>query len=284
MKKLGFYANIHRDENLRLTNRLIDYADGLGFSCVIENKYRKNYGAHNNNIVFCDNIFETADFIVVLGGDGTMLAAAKPAAVHGKPILGINLGKLGFLTATDKFGGEKILKSIAEDRYAVEERIMLKAISANENPGWLALNDVCLSKDSRSRPCGFEISINGEFIDSYIADGVIISTPTGSTAYNLSAGGPLIKPDLDLFAVTPVCPHNLYARPFVVSSNDTIVVKSVSPDDRRIIAAIDGEDVFSMTRGEKISFVKSEYKTRIIKTQNSHFYALLREKLVREMP
>ena len=260
MKNIAFIINEDKDPKLAFAGALAETAEALGFVCRIDG-----------------DVFDGADFALVLGGDGTMLSAAKSAALRGIPIMGINLGKLGYLTTAERSGAAAALEAVAAGRFRLDRRIMLEAAL----PGGktlCALNDVCLSKNTALRPCAFELRVNGELIGEYAADGLIVATPTGSTAYNLSAGGPVMKPDAEMIALTPVCPHNLRARPLVISSGDAAAIKNTNPGNAGIIVSSDGAEAFLLPPGGEIEIKKSPLSVGIIRTREIGFYDILREK------
>lgn len=214
-----------------------------------------------------------SDFMVVLGGDGTMLRASKMAAKYNIPMLGINLGNLGYLTDADRKDGLKAIGNVLAGEFRREQRMMLKA------RGELALNEVFLHGKT-SKLASYRIDVGGcvgyGHMDTLRADGILVATPTGSTAYNLSAGGPIIKPDSEMIVVTPVCPHTLYARPWVISGNDEVCI---TPVDEDAVAVLDGEVKFHIKKGECLIINRAECSATIIKTSNINFFEVLRKKM-----
>lgn len=213
------------------------------------------------------NMRDFGDFTFVTGGDGTILRAADFYAERGIPILGINTGRLGFLSHTGMDNIEDVVRSVMNGNYTVEDRIMLKA---DENS---ALNDFVLKGCTPLRTSKFRLSINGEFVCSCIADGLIISTPTGSTAYNLSAGGPILHPALNAFAIVPICPHSLNIRPLVIPSGETA---AVTAEDKLISVYADG---IHLKNTEKIEIKIAGYSARLAFVNNGSFYSLVQNKL-----
>jgi len=261
MKKIGIYPNTSKEKAVAVANELVGFVGSLGIGCFIASEKGQ----------LCE-----ADVLVVLGGDGTMLRAARETAMYNIPLLGINIGKLGYLTAMESEDTEKAIKAVVEGDYAIERRMMLQAIVGSQEP-LIALNDVYITRGVQNRMFGFEIWINGEYIYTLSADGLIICTPTGSTAYNLSAGGPILKPDAEMIAVTPICPHALHARPMVVSSKDEVVVK-INGDGGKIVSA-DGEP-YELLDNERITIKRSQHSALIIKTNKQSFFDVLRHKMI----
>jgi len=219
---------------------------------------------------------QKADLWVVLGGDGTMLRAAKNAALLDIPLLGINLGNLGFLTDADKQDGLKSLENVLLGQYESQKRLMLAAsIEASlPSPKNLALNEVHVSSDARLQ--SFSVYVNGVHMDDIRADGVIVATPTGSTAYNLSAGGPILAPYGDMIVITAICPHSLSTRPWVIPASDTV---SIVPGGTGLLM-LDGEKQAEIPPGSGVEITRAPVSATIIKTTSTHFYEILRRKKI----
>ncbi|MCL2353987.1 MAG: NAD(+)/NADH kinase, partial [Defluviitaleaceae bacterium] len=207
MKKIGFITNEKRDINASKTDEIKSFIKSLGH-------------------IACESLEDDIDYIIALGGDGTMLAAVHQVAKRNIPLLGINLGRLGYLTDTSSEGALEAVGKLLAGDYKVERRMMLEAEVLNPAGGSTiaALNDIVIHRGQSSRPIHYNLSINGEYIESFCADGVIVATPTGSTAYNLSAGGPLLNPISNMMIITPVCPHMLNAHPIVAGCEDVISI------------------------------------------------------------
>lgn len=213
-----------------------------------------------------DNMSVFGDFTFVIGGDGTLLKVAKFYSKYDIPVLGINLGRLGFLSQCVNV--KEALETVLENKYSVEDRMMLSS------GGLLALNDFVIKGCDPSRTSKFYLEINGEVVCDYIADGLIVSTPTGSTAYCLSAGGAVIYPTMEAVTIVPVCPHTLNARPLVVPASEKITVRC---GDKLLSVAIDG---FESTRCvEKITIKTAENKAKLAFLKDERFYSVLRNKL-----
>ena len=242
-----------------ITNRHKD--NEMAFSCRVRNFLE------SRNVVIVPE-WEQADFWIVLGGDGTMLGAAHKAALLGVPLLGINLGNLGFLTDAEKDDGLRALEDVLEGRYEVEPRLMLSYA------GGLALNDVVVASDGRLST--FSVYVDGMHMDDIRADGIIVATPTGSTAYNLSAGGPILAPYGEMIAITAICPHSLSVRPWVVPATDEIRI--IPTHDANLL--IDGEKCGIISASADIAISRAEVNAKIIKTSATHFYDVLRRKKI----
>ncbi len=213
-----------------------------------------------------DNLDFFGEISLVIGGDGTLLKAARFYSGVNIPVLGINLGRLGFLAQAASV--REVVEAVINKKYFVEERMMLAAIDK------LALNDFVIKGCDPSRTSKFYLEINGKDVCDYIADGLIISTPTGSTAYGLSAGGPVLYPTMDVVSIVPICPHTLNARPIVVPSSEEITVRT---GDKLLSVSIDGFDTTKCV--EKISIKSAPNKALLAFLKEGQFYSVLRDKL-----
>ena len=222
------------------------------------------------------------DALLTLGGDGTLLRGARFLAGHDVPILGVNMGHLGFLTCCPADQLENSLMRFARHDYVVESRVMIRVSvldkNRKEHGPWLALNDVAIHKGGFARVVPLRVSVDDELIASYSADGVVISTPTGSTAYSLSAGGPVIVPTLETILVSPVAPHTLAIRSVVVSASSRITVQADgTPED--LMITVDGQTGASFAGGDTVSVQRANESIKIVRFPGSSFFATLREKL-----
>lgn len=215
-----------------------------------------------------DKMENFGDFTFVIGGDGTLLKSAKFYSEFDIPVLGINLGRLGFLSQAGVNEINNVISAILENKYNIEERLMLNSENA------LALNDFVIKGCSHSRTSKFYLEINNKFVCDYIADGIIISTPTGSTAYGLSAGGPVLYPTLDSIVIVPICPHTLNARPLVVPSGEKITIKTM---DSLLSVFADGYDTGECV--DRITIKSDIKKAKLAFLNNNSFYSVLRNKL-----
>lgn len=219
------------------------------------------------------------DLVLSLGGDGTMLASVRAAAPHGIPVLGINLGGLGFLTAVAPGEALTALERVRSDDYAIEERLMLEVSDPSApDDRWVGFNDAVVDKGGIARIATFHVSLNGEFVSEYIGDGLIVATPTGSTAYSLSVGGPILMPTLHVMTLSPISPHSLVQRPIVFSSGDTvaITVRSVSG---HVVLTVDGQRTRTLAEGATVTIAQSRYRGRLVRFADHSFLSVLREKL-----
>ncbi|NOT21499.1 MAG: NAD(+) kinase [Nitrospiraceae bacterium] len=222
-----------------------------------------------------------ADVLLVLGGDGTMLNAARLAGERGIPILGVNMGGLGFLTEVRLEHLYPSLERVFANNFVLDERLMLRT-QIHRNGETVAqgvvLNDVVISKGTVARMIQLKIAIGGRFVTNLRGDGLIVSSPTGSTAYSLSAGGPIIDPAVQSLILTPICPHTLTHRPLIVPGNAEIDLTLTSKDDGSM-ATLDGQVGVAITQGDRVVIQASEHRTKLIRFPESNYYDVLREKL-----
>ncbi|MBM7685521.1 NAD(+)/NADH kinase [Defluviitalea raffinosedens] len=282
MKRIGLLPNVEKDIGLVNTAMILDWLEKK--NCTINllevpaQLLQRSDLAKNENQLYRDS-----DFIVVLGGDGTFLGAARNAALYDTPILGINLGTLGFLAEVEKRSSLEALQKVLNGEYSIEKRMMLEASvydCHNDERKFICLNDIGITRGSLSRIIDLKIFINDNFVDDYPADGIIISTPTGSTGYNLSAGGPILDPNTNMMVITPICPHSLYARSIVVSDGDIIKVQIGENFGCDVILTIDGQMGYHLKSNDIVTIQKSQYQTSLIKTSNYSFFDILRKKIV----
>jgi NAD+ kinase len=229
-----------------------------------------------------DELAQRAEMAVALGGDGTMLQAARTFSSAGVPILGVNVGRLGFLTDTGPEGMLDVLASVFAGDYAIQERLMLtgEVHRAGQVVGgpFAALNDIVVNKGELAQVVRLESWVDGSFVSEYNADGLIFSTPTGSTAYGLAAGGPIIVPSSQVILVAPICPHILTNRPLVIPG-DSIASCVVIESRGEVLVTIDGQEGFPLQAGDKVSVRRSEHNARLIQTASGDFFDVLRTKM-----
>lgn len=227
---------------------------------------------------------ESADLAIVIGGDGTMLHTARRLAPHGVPLIGVNAGRLGFLADIRREALTSTLDSILNGEFSEEWRHLLKAEvfpASRETAGWTdqALNDVVVQKRDVGRMIEFETHINGNYVCNHRADGIVISTPTGSTAYALSAGGPILHPDLDAVAIVPICPHTLSDRPIVVGGDARIEIVMQQADGSGAQVVLDGQESAPLAASDRVVISRADKPLRLLHPAGHDYYHLLRHKL-----
>ncbi len=278
MKKIGIICKAGRPEPQEMLRELLPWLRQKGYETFVD---ADAAAALNMKGYQRNEIASLADVVLVLGGDGTMLSVSRLVAGKGVPILGINLGSLGFITEVNRDEIYDAMEAMLSDGCAVEERMMLNARIhrlGEKIAEYTVLNDVVINKGALARMIELETCVNGMYVTTYRADGLIISTPTGSTAYSLSAGGPIICPTLDSIALTPICPHTLTNRPIVLpdDSKVDITLKSLSED---VYLTLDGQVGFSLRKDDLIEITKSDFRTRLLIPCERDYFEILRKKL-----
>ena len=283
MNNFFIIANAIKDPGLMMTDRIATYLQDRGCSCEV----LRTAGRREENFHYTDpgRIPEGVQCILVLGGDGTLLQAARDVVGTRLPLLGINLGTLGFLAEVDRKSVYPALDKLIRDDYEIEERMMLegRVTRAGEVIGEdIALNDIVIARNGPLRVVGFRNYVNSEYLNSYLADGIIIATPTGSTGYNLSVGGPLVSPSSHMTIMTPVAPHTLSARSIVFSPEDVITVELAEGRHQDVesgVASFDGDTMIPMVSGDRIIVRQAKASTRIVKLNHLSFVEILRQKI-----
>ncbi len=228
-----------------------------------------------------ETVYSEADVLIVLGGDGTILEAARRAAQKGTPILGLNLGRLGYMAELE-LGDLDLLSRLFSGEYEIEKRSMLRVelLSGGELKSFCyALNDAVISNGSVSRIVDVELSEGGNRVATYRADGLIIATPTGSTAYSMSAGGAIVDPRVPCFCVTPICPHSFLSRPLIFSDSSTLEVRNICAREKMLYLTVDGRMNFELYRNQVVRITKSAMQTNLIRLKSCGFYQKLWQKM-----
>ncbi len=285
MDRFLVITNERKDKGNVITKQIADYITNSKRKCSLIGTLELEDNKVNPAI--------DAQCAIVLGGDGTIIRCATHLMDLNLPILGINLGTIGFLAEIEKNHIKEALDRLFNDDYVLENRMMLSGelhLRANNRPSDIndgittgyALNDIVITRKGLSRIISLQIYVNNEMVDDYRGDGVIISTPTGSTAYNLSAGGPIITPKADVMVITPICAHSLSPRSVVVSAEDVVKVivrRSKKTQYDEAIVTYDGQTVIDMGTEDEILIKKANYNTRLIRLNQTGIYEILRSKL-----
>ncbi len=230
----------------------------------------------------CD-IPESVDWVVVLGGDGTLLGAARRIGRYGVPILGINMGGLGFLTGIPLDRMYPVMEAMINGELEVESRIMLETRVFRQEQmvfHFQVLNDVVINKSTLARIIDLDVTIDDEFLTTFRADGLIISTPTGSTAYNLSAGGPILYPTMETFVLTPICPFTLTNRPIIFPDSAVIRIRMGKESEQTVVLTFDGQVGFDLLHEDRLDICKSREKITLFKPPDTSYFKILRTKLM----
>jgi len=278
-QRLGIIANRRRPDAEDTINRIHRWAEPNDWPVVFTEGLSDDPNSGPVTIPR-HKLADKVDLVIALGGDGTMLSAVRSAGQLGIPILGINLGSLGFLTELTPKNLEKTLDRIKRGDYLVEQRLLLEARVTGEceTESMTALNDVVIDKGAIVRVIHLDLYVNDEFISSYAADGLIVATPTGSTAYALAVGGPIIHPTINAIIVAPIAPHTLAQRPMVFSQEDRMKIVVSSPR-RGVNLTVDGQVACTLHHGESVTIERAEVKAQLVRFAENSFYRVLRDKL-----
>ncbi len=277
MKTVALTSNPRKDEGYAIARKVCEYLkEHFVLICDEKMNIPEAQG------VSIDEIRERADIMIVIGGDGTILRFCRLLCKKGTPVLGINMGRLGFLAEVEVEELEKSMQALIRGDYIVERRAMLYgSIIRNGNvvDKFNALNDIVVSCSSFKRMINAKIRIDGVLADSYASDGVIASTPTGSTAYSLSAGGPIVDSSLDVTVLTPICPHTLSSRTIIVPTYKPIEIDVWSKSAKGLLLTVDGQEGFYLQNDDTVRICRSRYKSTLIKINNRNFYDILKSKM-----
>lgn len=280
MQKIGLIVNMSKDKDLSITSSIVDWIKAKGAQPMLTDEVSEKI--NDKSLCFStDKIYCDSDFIIVLGGDGTILGVARDAAKYDTPILGINLGHLGFLAEVEVCDVFNSLERVMNGNIYIESRMMLEAYVSGgcSERSFYALNDVVIARGTLSRIIAVDVYINDRYAGSLSGDGLIVSTPTGSTAYSLSAGGPIISPDISAITLTPICPHSLFNRSSLIVSGNELIKVEIVENIGDTYLTVDGQQGCKIESGKYVYVRKAPYKTKLIKFDNRNFYDVLREKL-----
>lgn len=278
--KIGIIGKTNLEKTFELSKDLCSWLGDRGVEVYLQEELAQKIKGHHS--ASREKIPELVDVILVFGGDGTFLGVSRLACKHGTPIVGINLGGLGFLTEITVEEVKEMTERILSGDYEIEKRKMLSATirrGGKEIESHEVLNDVVINKGAVARIIDLAIYIEGSHVTTYKADGIILSTPTGSTAYSLSAGGPIVFPGLPVIIVTPICPHTLTNRPLIVPSDMKVEIKvsTVEPDT---YLTLDGQIGVQLNTGDVVEVHKSESSVKLIKSPFRDFFNILKTKLM----
>lgn len=284
MNTFYIITNYQKDPKFETATFIKNYLEQKGRRCYIQQKeVSQQIGQYK--YTDAQRIPKDVECVLVLGGDGTLLQAARDLVDCSLPLLGINMGTLGYLAEIDRRNIRPALDQLLEGRFSLERRMMIRGTAWHQNKKMLedtALNDIVISRNGRLRVVDFNVYVDGVFLSSYTADGIMISTPTGSTGYNLSVGGPIVAPQASLMLLTAIAPHTLNSRPIVLPDDVEITIEIAARHHTDIDGAeatFDGDTSVKLNSGDKIVISKSEQKVQMIKTKNTSFLEILREKM-----
>lgn len=277
--RLAVYPNVSKPEAYAILKRILRYLYSGEHEILLPIEAARHYGIDTYGVPRIEK--QPADMAISIGGDGTLLGVCRRYGMRHMPVCGINIGTLGFLADIEPAALEEKLQKILQKEYFLENRLLLSAYVTTEHASKLlgfAINDVVVSKSGVSRMIRLGLQINDTHLADYKADGVIVSTPTGSTAYSLSAGGPIVNPNIDALLVTPICAHSFFMRPMLVSDKDIIHINvdAVNPD---IVITFDGQESFRLLPGNRVVVKKSPFTSHIVKFEDTDYYNTIKNKL-----
>lgn len=281
--KFGIVFRSDNMETLKKVEKALEILNFAGVKVLMISDYSQQFKYKNVEFVLrFQEVVKNSDMVIAVGGDGTIMHCAKLCAKFSKPTLGINSGHLGFLASLQ---GESLegLKEILKGNYKLSSRIMLRAKLLNFSKEFLVFNDLVISRSSESQVAEFKLLKNGEQISSYYADGVIVATPTGSTAYSLSAGGPIVEPEMKCMVVTPICPHSLTARSLITSSSESIIIEYAPKEHSKISILVDGNRRLLTSNKGKLEIQQSFFEAKFVTLKENNFYGHINEKLISKM-
>lgn len=281
MKDIGLIPNWHKKNSSLVVEKITRFFNQRQISLQVADSGQADFYSEESLAKQLNSWADKLNLIIVVGGDGTILRVARDLACWNVPILGINLGQKGFLAEIEVEQMERFLQYIASGQYDYQERMMMEARlrRGDEDLGYyLALNDIVVSRGPFSRIIKVETYINEDYMESYSGDGVIVATPTGSTGYSLSAGGPIVNPTMELFVVTPICPHSLYNRSIIINGNDKMKLR-VDSRQVQVVLTVDGQVRFALEDEDHIIVRRSEQKVKLVCFHDYSFYRMLHQKL-----
>ncbi len=281
MEKVGIIPNWEKEKISRIVDEVVEYLEQAGVSVMVlprEEVIEVEFFANK-----ISSWRDEVEVIIVIGGDGTILRVARELSHWDVPLLGINAGRKGFLAEVEEANLQNCLQLLLDGGYNITERMLLETSverGTRSVVNFLALNDIVISRGPFSRIIDLKAFINQDYLETYSGDGLIVSTSTGSTAYSLSAGGPIVSPSLQVFVITPICPHSLYSRTVIVDSSETISIEVLTSFvEADIVLTMDGQVGFNLEKGDLVKVSLASCSARLIRFPGSSFYRLLHEKL-----
>lgn len=279
---VALYVNLTRENAHKVALDVIRELEGLCVSILMPDSFSDKFSSANISFVPSCDFIKDSDLLISIGGDGTIIHSAHRAAAFDKPILGINAGRLGFLAGLEK-EELHLLKALINNEYTVDKRMML-SVKYYEGESFIkeyvCLNDVVLGRGNSLRLCEVEVTSEGKRIFDYQADGVIIATPTGSTAYSLSAGGPVVDTAIESLILTPICNHSLFSRSMIFKADSVIELKVKNPETSLPLFSCDGENGVTMNKESHLTVTRSEKTAKIIRIKSDSFADILSHKLI----
>ena len=283
MKRVILCPNPYRDKGLAVAKAADGILRGVGLSTVYCLPFKPE-GGDGQFSVPCRPLqqeLRRSDLVIAFGGDGTILHLARAASMRGIPVLGVNLGSLGFMS--DLEAGElELLKNLANGRYRKEKRMMLDVSVLREGRTVYtggALNDAVVTKGAMARVVRLQVTTGEDQLGIFSGDGVVVATPTGSTGYSLSAGGPIVEPTAQNFVISPICAHSVFSKSFVLSATGTVTVAPAELNRKQVYLSVDGGKAFALRQGDKVRICRSRYETELLRLTGKSIYEVLRTKM-----
>lgn len=285
MKKVLIISNVLKDKKRQITDRIVHILQEHGMLCGVNAVGEDDGKGERRRGTDIRAVDRDTDLVIIVGGDGTLMQAARDLAGTDIPMIGVNLGNLGYLAEIEQDNIEEMIEMIVQEKYKIESRLML------EGEVWrndvciqkdIALNDIVCARAGQLSVIDFKVYVNNEFLNAYRADGIIIATPTGSTAYNLSAGGPVLEPGADIIVVTPICTHTLGARSIVLSATSDILLEICAKEHYESNSSsvyFDGNVSYALAAGDQIKIRRSFLQTKIMKLNSMSFVQVLHKKM-----
>lgn len=285
MNTFYIITNHHKDEKLEVTRQIQGYLEENGKTCYIQQEAKEGTETKDYKFTNAAEIPADVECVLVLGGDGTLIQAARDTIKRNIPLIGFNFGTLGFLAEIEKENMYTALDKLMNDEFYLESRMMLTGTVYRDGKAMetdIALNDIVLNRSGALRTINYEIFVNGDFLYSCPADGIIISTPTGSTGYNLSARGPIVSPSSSMILLTPICPHSLTSSSIVLSAEDKVAVK-LGPGRKNAneaaVVTFDGAQSVNLIIGDYVEITQAKEITRLVKISKKSFVETVRKKM-----
>ena len=281
--KLGIVPNTKKENIIRVVELLVNKLDSKNVPHVISDSFLET-AESSETLKKChfapnDEMFSESDIIVSIGGDGTVLTTGFLARNSGTPILGINFGKLGFLAEYEIKNLDNLIDELQNGEYHIEERITLTgSTSQNDEGEYFAINDIVIDKGKWPKMIELELKVDDKYVSTFLADGIIISTPTGSTGYSLSTGGPIVAPEAKAITISPISPHTLTMRPLVLSGNQKVSIKATSQHES-IQISCDGQRVSHHKSPSLVHISNSNIPLKLVRTHSTSYFDVLRKKL-----
>jgi NAD+ kinase len=279
MKTVGIFANPTKDGVAEAVSAVRTWSERHGLNVIVDRGIEEQAGGDMAGAP-PDELAAMADLAFACGGDGTLLHAVRLIGSAGRetPVIGVNLGSLGFLTQIPEEELTNVLKRLDPNHLPVSVRMMLSVTCEGRDGRQVALNDVVISKGADSRMLSFEARIDGELVTRYAADGLILATPSGSTAYSVSAGGPVVMPEVEAIIMTPICPHTLSMRPCVIPPSAVVEVEMLSGDEKTVVST-DGDRGFGLGVGETVEVRTASKRAMLVNVGGHSYYEILRKKM-----